>query len=930
MAVAVQCVLLSVFLLSSVQTGAGQCDGECTCKVPILNIQGFCMHIVQGICAAVFEVLSPVLNEMKDELNSLKEMLSNLNGTVEEHKSQTSSEIDSLGTLLQSHIDGLPTTDETGNAVLLKLIPYLNNMEEDLNERIDESASSLAADFHNGLSSLNGSVTDIRVKVCDLNETVGDLEETVKQHKSQTTSTLADLQSTIDNPPTDDNEVVQTIVQYMTNLEDDLREKIDESANSLANGLQASLSSLNGSVTDIRVKVCDLNETVINLEETMEEYKSEISSTLANLQSSINNPPTDEIGNAVLLKILPHLNNTEKDLCDKIDESVNSLSGGLSSLSGSVTDLRVTVGDLSDSVSNQDEALTDLNDTVSNLEETMEKQTVALADLYERMDDSMNNLTGYLRSELSIINGSITDLSNKVCNVSDAVSNMNETVSNLEETVEEHERQTKSVLADIQERVDESAENLAEDLHNLNDLYRNMSDTVSDLEKAVSNLDETASHMNETVTELNETVEKHKNQTTTEIAELHTLLQSPTNNPPTDVLGNAVVLKLLPYLNNMEDELNDRIDESANSLAADFHNGLSGLNGSVTDMRVKVCDLNETVGDLEETVEEHKSQTSSELADLQSSIDNPPTGVIANAVLLRLLPYLKNMEYELNDRIDESANEIIDSQLEEYRSHTNTTLDRLQDHIETTMEKLIFELCIFKIERIYNLLQVHVNGYTCGGEGGWRRVVYLDMTDPTTSCPSGWQNNGYSKRSCGRVSSGLLTCDSAFFPVTGGNYTRVCGKIIGYQNGITDAFEAYDNGRVTTIDGAYVSGVSLTHGSPREHIWTFAAGYRENNPTLNMVCPCDATISIAIPPFVGGDYFCESGVHSGLASGFHPDDPLWDGQGCTSTSTCCSFNNPPYFTKQLSSPTTDDIEARICQWDNIDDSPIEFMELYVK
>ena len=28
MAAAVQCVLLSVFLLSSVQTGAGECDGE--------------------------------------------------------------------------------------------------------------------------------------------------------------------------------------------------------------------------------------------------------------------------------------------------------------------------------------------------------------------------------------------------------------------------------------------------------------------------------------------------------------------------------------------------------------------------------------------------------------------------------------------------------------------------------------------------------------------------------------------------------------------------------------------------------------------------------------------------------------------------------------------------------------------------------------
>jgi len=27
--------------------------------------------------------------------------------------------------------------------------------------------------------------------------------------------------------------------------------------------------------------------------------------------------------------------------------------------------------------------------------------------------------------------------------------------------------------------------------------------------------------------------------------------------------------------------------------------------------------------------------------------------------------------------------------------------------------------------------------------GGWRRVVYLDMTDPSTTCPSGWQLTGY-------------------------------------------------------------------------------------------------------------------------------------------------------------------------------------------
>ena len=140
------------------------------------------------------------------------------------------------------------------------------------------------------------------------------------------------------------------------------------------------------------------------------------------------------------------------------------------------------------------------------------------------------------------------------------------------------------------------------------------------------------------------------------------------------------------------------------------------------------------------------------------------------------------------------------------------------------------------------------------------------------------------------------------------------------------AFEPYHIGEATTIDSAYASGVSLTHGTPRQHIWTFAAGYSEIEPTRVDACPCDATIDITIPPFVGGDYFCESGVNSGS----DPNDPLWDGSGCTSSSSCCSFNNPPYFTKRLRNPTSDDIEARLCRLDGGEASPIEFIELYVK
>lgn len=226
------------------------------------------------------------------------------------------------------------------------------------------------------------------------------------------------------------------------------------------------------------------------------------------------------------------------------------------------------------------------------------------------------------------------------------------------------------------------------------------------------------------------------------------------------------------------------------------------------------------------------------------------------------------------------------------------------------------------------------SSYTRCGSLGWRRVVYLNMTDPHTQyCPSGWtRRSRTSTITCERpVSNDRNKCYPVTFPVRGGNYTTVCGRIIAYQSGLVRAFRAYDDEAVTTINDAYVDGVSITHGNPRQHIWTFAAGYTENHPVSNYVCPCDATINIDIPEFVGGDYFCESGWNSGANVHFFKNDPLWDGKGCLPPrSTCCSFNDPPYFTKQLPSPTADDLEVRICQYDRYIDTPIEFIELYVQ
>ena len=216
-----------------------------------------------------------------------------------------------------------------------------------------------------------------------------------------------------------------------------------------------------------------------------------------------------------------------------------------------------------------------------------------------------------------------------------------------------------------------------------------------------------------------------------------------------------------------------------------------------------------------------------------------------------------------------------------------------------------------------------------GVGGGWMRVASVDMTDSSNSCPSGLRTLTEPRRLCGKNIDGA-GCSSAVLPVEGVQYSRVCGKIIGYQQYTPDAFSPYNNGGQTTIDSSYVNGVSLTYGSsPRQHIWTFAAAYHEYNIHPHAVCPCTNTRNNpppAVPPFVGHDYFCETGSYDVAQTIFYGDDPLWDGEGCGQFSTCCTWNNPPWFMKEISL-TTDDIEMRICGHDDV---PIETLEIYVQ
>ena len=203
--------------------------------------------------------------------------------------------------------------------------------------------------------------------------------------------------------------------------------------------------------------------------------------------------------------------------------------------------------------------------------------------------------------------------------------------------------------------------------------------------------------------------------------------------------------------------------------------------------------------------------------------------------------------------------------------------------------------------------------------GGWSRVAFLNMTDPTHQCPPAWREITEPVRTCGRTNETLGNggCSSVSFSSYNIAFTHICGRIIGYQILTPDAFNSYSESQYTTIEDPYVDGVVITRGIEKEHVWTFGASVSGSS----FACPCTNIQSTqSTPSFVGQDYFCET------------DNPLWDGEGCGSGSTCCDFNGPPFFCKSLTEPTTDDIEVRICanQALSNEDTPIELIEIFVQ
>ena len=226
-------------------------------------------------------------------------------------------------------------------------------------------------------------------------------------------------------------------------------------------------------------------------------------------------------------------------------------------------------------------------------------------------------------------------------------------------------------------------------------------------------------------------------------------------------------------------------------------------------------------------------------------------------------------------------------------------------------------------------LQVYCQMETnnCGNiTGGWMRAAYIDMTNVNNTCPQGLH---YTSVNLVRMCTGMRTsagCTSVTFPTHMLPYTKVCGRARGYQFGTPDGFPNSNAG----LNNHHVDGLSVTYGSPRNHIWTFAIGLSKDYNYGCCNCPCAPYPGPAALPFVGENYSCESGNTGPYTFQWHLDDPLWDSQGCASGSTCCNRGGP-WFTTTLSAEVSDDIEVRVCfnEFNGNEDIGLEQLEILV-
>ena len=160
-----------------------------------------------------------------------------------------------------------------------------------------------------------------------------------------------------------------------------------------------------------------------------------------------------------------------------------------------------------------------------------------------------------------------------------------------------------------------------------------------------------------------------------------------------------------------------------------------------------------------------------------------------------------------------------------------------------------------------------------------------------------------SNRLCQKTSGD--SCASVTISVGGQSYTQVRGKVAAYAYNTPDAFRRL-GGAGSGINDPYVDGISITYGSPRNHVWTYAAA---GGSLSGYTCPEIGDPITKQPAFVGQNFIC---VVAPTLVAIGPDK-LFDVPLFTTLGNCVGdCPDDLAFCVTLDEPTSDDLELRIC------------------
>ena len=220
------------------------------------------------------------------------------------------------------------------------------------------------------------------------------------------------------------------------------------------------------------------------------------------------------------------------------------------------------------------------------------------------------------------------------------------------------------------------------------------------------------------------------------------------------------------------------------------------------------------------------------------------------------------------------------------------------------------------------------------------RIANVDMRNNHSQCPPGLVYNvTEGRRLCHKLSL-APGCSSSMFSTLGVEYSRVCGKVIGYQYLFTDQMDLVHPELDLDCTKPMSMELASSHMAHQDNMSGLLLQLMMKHLILDiMQSVLVAHVLIRLSPllestlsFVGNDYYYENGSRMRSEDRYYFDDPLWDGEGCEGENNECCDRGGPWFCKQLPQPTQDDIEMRVClnSFFQDEDVVLEQIEFYIQ